>query len=173
MVTIWRISLAEKRVCPSNGRVVDGGLWVGLDEETLCHFLQLGKFIKDRAEKLWEHRVDEEEVVSDVTRFGKAKVIETLKLACVVALGTFCRHCRFGDGLTGARFSAMIFCPFSGINISNAHNTDVCRQGPPWLAGVKAPFTLGFSPPCLLPPLPFLVKSLRECELKFTAQGFS
>lgn len=29
-----------------------------MDEETLCHFLQLGKFIKNKVEKFWVHEAD-------------------------------------------------------------------------------------------------------------------
>lgn len=42
---------------------------MGLDEVTLCHFLQLGKFIENRAEKLRVHEADEEEAMGDVTHF--------------------------------------------------------------------------------------------------------
>lgn len=39
--------------------------------------------------------------------------------------------------------AAVIFCHFfrPGVNISNTHNTDVCRQSLPWLGG-KCPFLL-------------------------------
>lgn len=68
-----------------------------MDEGILCHFLQLGRFIKNRAEKLWVHDADEEGVVSDVTRFGKPKV----KRDSEAGTRRFCRHCGFGGGLIG------------------------------------------------------------------------
>lgn len=80
----------------------------------------------------------------------------------------------FGNGLMGALFtSAVVFCCFFLPGISNTHNTDVCRQGPPCLSGLKVYFPLGYSPPPS--PLVFLQKSLQECgiAMKFTAQGVS
>lgn len=46
MVDIWWISLA--------GKFVDGGGWVNLDEGTLCHLFQLGRFIRNRTARLWK-----------------------------------------------------------------------------------------------------------------------
>lgn len=56
-----------------------------MDEGTLCHFLQLGKFIKRRAEKLRLREADGEEGVWDGTHFGKPKVRGTRKVQFAVA----------------------------------------------------------------------------------------
>lgn len=171
MVTIWWISLAGKCGCPSNWR--GGGGWGGLDEGTLCHFLQLGKNFKNRAEKLWVHEANEEEGVWDVTHFGKPR-LESL-WSCSLPWRHKAHLHAFEDVLMSALFtSAVAFCPFflPGISISNTHNTDVCRQGPPGSVPWKSSFLLVTPLPVfLLPPPLFLQKSLQECGLQIL-RGF-